>query len=281
MLRRFSVVLAGCAFLASFAAEARFGKGGSRGSSSSSSGSHSHGSGPAGSSSGGSSGSGYGGGYGYRPHWSLGFGFVPAYRYYGYGYGYGYGAASAGAVAVTNEPPPPPENPIRVSAGVEAQGYLSGFTLGVAAGLEGDRWGFTASGQNIMVRKDDGTRGFDNLQVVNAHLTFAFLSGQYGKLRVEGGADAVFAPQLIVVGPTVGLSSVVWVGGPFALEGSLMVTPYPFTQVDGKIGAALGVGPVGFRAGFRAQLLNDQGRLDGVAHQDLFLGPYVGVAVVL
>ena len=286
MLRRFCVVFAGCALLVGFPAEARFGKGGSRSGSSGSSSSHSHSSGPAGSSSSSSSGSSYSGnyssGYGYyRPSWSLGFGFVPAYRYHGYGYGFrDYGYAPSAVVA--EEPTEQPSNPIRVSAGAEAAGFVTGrgFTLGAAASVEGDRWGFAVTGMNITVRADDGTSGFDNLQVATAHLTFAFLTGQYGRLRLEGGADAVFAPNLITVGPTVGLSSVIWIGGPFALEGSLMVTPWPFTQVDAKAGAAVGVGPVGFRAGFRAQLLNDRGVVDGVVHQDIFLGPYVGVAFV-
>ena len=280
MLHRLAVVVTGCMVLVGFPAEARFGKGGSRGSSSSS-GAHSHSSTPAGSSSSSSSGGSYSSGYGYRPGWSLGLGFVPAYRYGYYGYGRGYGYGSVQPEVVETEPPAPPSTPLRVSAGVEAQGYLTGFTLGATASVEGDRWGFVASGQNIRARADDGRNGYDNLQVITAHLTFAFLTGQYGRLRLEGGADAVFAPNLFALGPTAGLSGVIWVGGPFAIESSAMVTPYPFIQLDGKLGAAIGVGPVGFRAGVRAQLLNDRGVVDGVVHQDLFLGPYVGVAVVL
>ncbi|MBS1150177.1 MAG: hypothetical protein H6Q89_1875, partial [Myxococcaceae bacterium] len=179
------------------------------------------------------------------------------------------------------EPEPQPESPgVRLSAGLEGQGFRNGATLGVLLGLEGDRWGLNASGQNIAVLAEDGSGSFDHLQVATAHLTFAFLTGRYGRLRVEAGADAVFAPNLIVIGPTAGFSGTLWIGGPFAIEGSVMVTPWPYRQLDGKLGAALGLGPVGIRAGVRAQVLDDRGLVDGVIHQDSFLGPYVGLSLV-
>ncbi len=302
-MRQALLTLAMLTALIALPAEARFGKSGGGHSSSHSSGSSSHSSSSSGSSShaatpvGSGSGSGvhygsgsgsysgggyygggyYGGGYGWRPHWYDGFygaAFVP---YYGYGWGYPaattVGSGSAAAQADEGAA-------MRVTAGAEAQGYLGGFTLGVAAALEGDRWGFNFAGQNMSLKKDDGTPGFDNLQAFSAHLTFALLTGQYGRLRLEGGADAVMAPELFVIGPTGGISGVWWVGGPFAIEGSVMYTPWPFTQIDGKAGLALGIGAVGLRAGWRFQLLDDQGRVDGVAHTDLYNGPYVGVSIV-
>lgn len=206
-----------------------------------------------------------------RPHWSVAYHsavFVPA------------PVAVAAAPAVEDEAVEEPRAALRVGAGVEGQGFVNGFTLGVNVGLEGERWGLTASGQNIAVRKDDGTPGFDHLQVATAHVTFAFLTGRYGRLRVEGGADAAFAPDLIVVGPTAGLSGTIWIGGPFAIEGSTMVTPWPYLQLDAKLGAALGLGPVGLRAGVRLQVLDDRGLVGGVPNRDILFGPYVGAAVV-
>jgi hypothetical protein len=288
MVRRLWIFVLGFAVLASVPAQARFGKTSSRSSSStssspssSSSSSSTHSASPVGS--GGGSGvgggyaSGYSRGYGYRPHYSLGFwsgAFIPRY-----GYGYGY---SAPGVVTTQAAPEEPqaESTLRVSAGLEAQGYLTGFTLAAMVGVEGERWGFTAGGQNISVKADDGSGGFDNLQTVSAHITFAFLTGQYGRLRFEGGADAVFAPDLIVLGPTGGFSGSLYIGGPFALEGAVMVTPWPFVQVDYKVGAAVGLGPVGIRAGWRTQTLDDRGLVDGVAHRDVFMGPYVGASIV-
>lgn len=219
---------------------------------------------------------------------------MPSYFGYGYGwygppYYYGYAAPMAVApapavVAPNNEPEQ--GSSIRVTAGAEAQVYSpsfsngnGGFTLGATASVEGERWGFTASGSNIAVRSECCVP-FDTIQSLTAHLTFAPLIGERGRLRIEGGADAFFAPDLIVVGPTLGLSGVVWLAGPLGLEGSAMVTPWPYRQADLKAGLALGLGPVGLRAGWRLQVLNDQGLVDGVVHQDVFNGPYLGAAVV-
>jgi hypothetical protein len=43
----------------------------------------------------------------------------------------------------------------------------------------------------------------------------------------------------------------------------------------------VGVGPLGFRAGWRFQLLSDRGLVDGIVHTDLYNGPYVGVGLAL
>ncbi len=282
MTRLLSVVLVGVSVLGSGSAEARFGKKKAQPPPSSSHGAEAVGQNSAGSSptSGGDGGgsSGYGHRHYRRSHGSVGFwtgAFVPRY-------GYGYAVVAAPAPMAVVEPVEEEvEQPstIRLGAGLEGQGFRNGFTVGLTVGIEGDRWGFVASGQNIAVLWDDG-RGFDHLRVATAHLTFAFLTGRYGRLRVEGGADAVFAPDLIVVGPTGGLSGTLWIGGPFAIEGAVMVTPWPYQQFDAKLGLALGLGPVGLRAGARVQVLEDPGLVDGVPNRDVFLGPYVGLAIV-
>jgi hypothetical protein len=285
-----SVVLVGLAVLTAFPAEARFGKksepsepqtkpsktheaepvtaspGNSGGSSSSSRGSHYSGSRR------------HSGHSGYRRSHRYGFwagAFVPSYAVV-------YAAPPSQVVVAQPVPEEPePESPgIRLTAGLEGQGFRAGFTLGALVAIEGDRWGFTGSGQNIAVLAEDGSGSLDHLQVATAHLTYAFLRGSYGRLRVEAGADAVFAPDLIVVGPTAGLSGTLWIGGPFAIEASAMVTPWPYRQFDGRAGLALGLGPVGLRAGIRAQVLDDRGLVDGVIHQDAFVGPYVGASLV-
>jgi hypothetical protein len=73
---------------------------------------------------------------------------------------------------------------------------------------------------------------------------------------------------------------VVWLGGRVSLEGSFMVTPFPFTQLDGRAGLAVGFDQLGLRAGWRVQLLDDRGLVDGIAHRDVFNGPYLGLAFV-
>jgi len=210
-------------------------------------------------------------------------------RYRGFGYGYGYSYYYAPPVVVAPAPVPPPTeplpeaeavSPIRVSLGIEGQGFIGGANLGVNAMFEGERWGVSLSAADIIVRTDDGTEGFDHIGDFTAHLTFAFLTGQYGRLRLEAGADAFVAPHLITIGPTFGMSGVVWFGGPVGLEGSVNVTPWPFTQLDGKLGLAVGIENWGLRAGWRVQVLNDRGLVDGVAHQDIFNGPYLGLSYV-
>ncbi|MBX7101690.1 MAG: hypothetical protein K1X89_28505 [Myxococcaceae bacterium] len=259
--------------LAPSAAHARFGKRGSGGAVGSTSGA----SGPSSSSS------------GSPPHAaSPRYGYAaPVYGGYGYGgyYGpryssfFGYGYVPARTVA--EEPGQPRESiPLRVQASVEAQGYVSGFTLLGDVGVEGERFGFHLSAQNIAVRSDDGTPGFDSLQQVNAHLTFALLTGDYGRLRLELGADTVFAPDLITLGPTGGVSGSIYLGQVVAIEASLMATPVPYEQLDGKLGIGVGLGPVGLRAGWRVQVLDDRGLVDGIIHRDVFNGPYVGVSLV-
>lgn len=294
--------------LLSMPAEARFGKGGSSSSSSSghSSSSHSsggsstsHGAAPvshgsSSSSSGGSSGSysgGYGSGYssydsgygyGYRPYRD---GFYSGYFVPSYGYGYGSYWATPGPVYAASAAPAVVQEPsdVRVTASGEAQLMTrtnTGMSLGVAATFEGERWGFSATGYAISLLADDGSGQTDTIQQLNLHLTYAFLTGRYGRLRVEVGADTVFAQDLVAMGPTGGLSGTLWIGGPFAIEGAVSMTPFPYKQLDYRANLAVGLGALGLRAGWRTQVLDDQGLVDGVVHVDTFQGPFAGLAFV-
>jgi hypothetical protein len=172
---------------------------------------------------------------------------------------------------------------LRVTAGVEGL-YLtagtSGFIFGGGATVEGERWGVTLLGQNIAVKAEDGSGAVDNIGVLTARLSFAFLTGKYGRLRAEAGVDTVFAPSMVAVGPLFGLSGSLWIYGPLALEGSAFLVPYPYWELDWRAGLVLGVGPVGIRVGWRTQVLDDRGWVDGVIHRDTFQGPYVGLAIV-
>jgi hypothetical protein len=153
-----------------------------------------------------------------------------------------------------------------------------GFTLGIHAALEGERWGFSASAQNIAVKAKDDP-GVDMIQQVNAHLTYAFVRTEHLRLRLEGGLQSAFAPSARFFGGGGGFSGSLWVAGPLVIEGSAIATVYPFVQVDGRAGLALGFGPVGIRGGWRVQVLDDRGLVDGVIHQDIFSGPYAGLSV--
>jgi hypothetical protein len=171
---------------------------------------------------------------------------------------------------------------LRVTAGVEGLFLttgLSGFIFGGGATVEGERWGVTLLGQNIAVKADDGSGAVDNIGVVTARISYAFLTGKYGRLRAEVGADTVFAPSLVAVGPLFGVSGSLWIFGPLALEGSAFLVPYPYWELDWRAGLVLGVGPVGIRAGWRTQVLDDRGWVDGVIHRDTFQGPYAGLSI--
>lgn len=169
---------------------------------------------------------------------------------------------------------------VRATAGIEFIYFTNqerGYALGIAAALEVDRMGINVSAQHLSVGADDGSDGNDSIQQVSARVSYALLVGSMGRVRVEMGIDTFFAPDVTLLGPTAGFTGTLWIAGPVALEGSVMGSVYPFWQVDGRMGVVIGLGALGIRAGFRAQLLDDQGVVDGVAHRDVFMGPYAGV----
>lgn len=218
----------------------------------------------------------YGWGYGYGFYSGA---FVP---FYGYGYRpYGYYAPTV--VVSSGQPVATEPSNLRATAGADFMYFVAnankGYTLGINGAFEGERWGFNAMAQNIAVAADDGSNLVDNLQQVNAHVSFAFLTGTYGRIRAELGADAVFAPSAVFLGPSIGLSGVLWIVGPLAFESSVYGTVYPFWQLDWKAALVIGAGPVGFRVGWRTQVLDDRGTVDGVVHRDVYMGPYAGVGV--
>ena len=241
----------------------------------------------------------YGGysGYGYGPGYRYGSGYGDGFN--GYGYGYGYGGPSYGwgygyepllggpvtyigidGTQLEGSAGPPPQ--VVVTAGADAQVLRqNGGALGVRLGIEGHRWGFSSDLHSVVVGTNDGTRGTDAIHLLNAHVTYALLSGPHGRLRLEAGADSAFAPDATFLGPGFAVSTVVGLMGPVSFEGRMGLTPFPFTQVDWNAGLVVGLGPVGIRGGWRSTYLNDQGRVDGTIHEDLFDGPYVGLSLAL
>jgi len=304
-MRHGAVLAAAAVALLASPSEARFGKAGSSSGSSSSSSSRSSSSSSSTRVSSGSSSSGNyhaavpaGSSSSSSSSWSF---FGPRPVRYGYysgayvpWYGYGYcqrttmvattgvvttGVATTGAANGVEQE----EAGLRVTAGVEGlylTAGLSGYIFGGGAMVEGERWGLTLLGQDIGVRADDGSGAMDHIGVLTARLSYAFLTGKYGRLRVEGGADTVIAPNLVAVGPVLGVSGSVWIYGPLALEGSAFIVPWPYWELDWRAGLVLGVGPIGLRVGWRTQVLDDRGWVDGVIHRDAFMGPYAGLSIV-
>jgi hypothetical protein len=212
--------------------------------------------------------------------------FIPRYGY-GYGYGYyrpllGYGFSPWLVAPGTPETSPGPTQ-LRVTAGIQAVALLvgeTGVTVGVHGQLEGERWGVALAAQNVSSRQAGATGGLQSIQQAQVRVTYAFLTGRFGRLRGELGGDVLFAPRYIALAPSAGLAGSLWVGGPVALEASVLVSPLPFWQLDYQAGVAVGLGPVGLRAGWRTQVLDDRGAVDGTVHHLVFMGPYLGVAVV-
>lgn len=260
-------------------AEARFGKGGSGGSSggsrSSSSSRSTHAAVPVGSSSSSSSSGGSSTSSGFFSR-RLGYfsgAFVPMY---------GYGYSRPHAVVLMDDPDDEEEAEVslRATAGAEFLYFtnqLRGYAFGLNASLEGERLGISVSAQHLSVAADDGTSGNDTLQQVGARLSYAFLTGSRGRVRAELGVDVIFAADVVLLGPSVGFSGTMWIAGPLAFEASVCGSVYPFWQLDARAGLVVGMGALGLRVGWRAQLLDDQGVVDGVAHRDLFTGPYAGL----
>jgi hypothetical protein len=167
----------------------------------------------------------------------------------------------------------------------ELTGDVMGFHTmdgGSAAGqlrIEGPKWGVALEGRTIAVNADDGSGGTDHLSFFNGFVTYALLGNERGRLRLEAGGQSAFAPDLIVLSPAVGLSLAVGFGDHFGIEAVARGSVYPHTQVELSGGITYALGPVGLRLGMRGIYLNDQGWVDGVAHEDAFSGPYVGMGM--
>ncbi|MFN7132488.1 MAG: hypothetical protein ACK4N5_10420, partial [Myxococcales bacterium] len=141
------------------------------------------------------------------------------------------------------------------------------------------RFGFNSQFTSIFARAEGGAPGLDHIGLLDAHLTYAILRGEHGRLRLEGGLSSAFAPDIIFVGPDVGTSAAMGIAGPVGAEASLHLTPYPYVQVDGYAGLTLTLGPAGLRAGWRHVYLNDRGLVDGVVNADTFSGPFLGLSL--
>ncbi len=224
------------------------------------------------------------------------------------------------ASAVGSRPPPPPPRPAPPShvvvvepdyhptyivtpaprARVAPSLYLeredtvrSAFRLGVDGGpmsegvgmnlflaFEGELVGLDGRVTGLSLPTDDGTEGSDSITVTGVHLTYAVLAEDLVRWRVEAGLSSAHAPDLVVLGPSMGTSLDVRLMRPLDLEARLQVTPFPYRQLDAQAGLAFKPSPFLVRAGWRMLMLDDAGLVDGVVHRDVFNGPYVGLGLV-
>jgi hypothetical protein len=167
--------------------------------------------------------------------------------------------------------------------GFDAQWLPEGSATGMHLGVEGEEVGALVRVSGLKLRAEEGGGGEDQISVVGVHLSWAALRSPSGRLRMEAGLSVASAPDVTFVGPSLGLSSELYLLDSLALEGRVHVTPVPYRQLDaagGVVGYFLG-NLVALRSGLRVLVLNDAGAVDGVVHQDVLPGPYVSVGLAL
>ncbi|MFL5354120.1 hypothetical protein [Archangium sp.] len=180
----------------------------------------------------------------------------------------------------TQEPEPDePSHPVMVRLGAEGQRLRDGGAWGFNLGIEERRWGVSTRFTALALLADDGSDGVDHLQLMEAHVTFAPLVSEFGRLRFEGGVAAARAPDVTFVGPSLAASFERCLVGALDLEGRVQWVPIPHLQLDGQAGLAVHLGVLTLRAGWRGLLLDDRGLVDGEVHRDVLGGPFGGLGL--
>jgi hypothetical protein len=177
------------------------------------------------------------------------------------------------------EPVAAPRSPVLVRMGVEGYVMHEGSAATFNLGIEGRRWGVAGVASSMRLGADDGTDTEDRVQLYSAHLTYALLSSELGRLRVEGGAAIARAPDVTFVGPSIALSFERCLFGALDVEGRGQLVPVPHLQMDAQVGLALHLGVFNVRGGWRWLVLDDRGHVDGERHRDVFTGPYAGIGL--
>ncbi|WP_224362705.1 hypothetical protein [Hyalangium versicolor] len=154
-----------------------------------------------------------------------------------------------------------------------------GSRVNLFLALEGERLGLDGRLTGLSLATDDGSAGRDEIATLGLHLTYAIVAQEKVRLRLEGGFTYAEAPELKVFGPSIGGSFEGRLSPHLDFEMRLQATPFPYRQVDGQAALALKYMPFAFRAGWRTLLLNDAGYVDGVEHQDIFNGPFLGMGL--
>lgn len=170
-------------------------------------------------------------------------------------------------------------NSLMFRLGVEGQTLGEGSSVAFNAGIEGQHWGVAAGVTGLRLPTDDGTPGEDKIDLGSAHLTLALFTDDQTRLRLEGGVAWAKAPDVTFGGPSFALSFERCLFGALDLEARGQVVPVPYTQVDTQAGLALHLNAVTLRTGWRFQMLDDRGQVDGVVHRDYFSGPYAGIGL--
>jgi hypothetical protein len=174
-----------------------------------------------------------------------------------------------------------PEQPIGLDITADAGFVSQGYAVGLGLQAEGEKLGFGVKLNMFNLATEDGSPGRDYISLLALKPSVLLVARDDVRVRVSGGLDVAFAPDVTFVGPGLGASTLLRLAGPLKLEASANWTPLPFTQLSGDAGLAVELDMVRLRGGYRAIYLDDQGHVDGESHRELLAGPYIGLALVL
>lgn len=202
----------------------------------------------------------------------------PSYVHYGWGFGYyPYVAAPQPAAPLAAEVVESAPGPT-ATLGVDAFAHGLGGSLGLNMAVEGQRWGLNGQYSSLFYASDFGGLDPSTTSLYDLRLSYALISGQHGRLRLEGGVSGVVAPDLATLGPDAGVSVALGLVGPVGVEAAAHATVLPHQRYDWNAGLTLALGHVGLRAGWKQLRLDDNGLTEqGVRYVDDFSGPYFGV----
>src|SRR5205823_1484097 len=102
---------------------------------------------------------------------------------------------------------------LMINLGAEGQVRSGGGSLGAGLVIEGERIGLNTQFIALFQQADDGSNTTDSIKLFSSHLTFAVIANEYGRLRLEGGVNTAFAPDMTAIGVSGGISTVWGIAG--------------------------------------------------------------------
>ncbi len=158
----------------------------------------------------------------------------------------------------------------------------NGFAGNLALSIDGERLGFNGEIAGFAL---NGSSGFDSSNAMGlgtAHLTYAILASDHGRLRIDLGGSIVSWPDTalrtgaMAFGPDVGLSGRLSLVGPLGVEGHARVTPFPHAVTDLEGALAFRFGAMAVTGGWRHVFVDGDATLPSLR----FSGPEFGLAVL-
>ncbi|MGC4113146.1 MAG: hypothetical protein QM765_00395 [Myxococcales bacterium] len=186
----------------------------------------------------------------------------------------------APVVVINNPPAKKDDEPKlgRVIVGINGGGDLKEVAAGASLTVEGKRWGFNLNYGMTVFDADQDTRKIE-LKMLDAHLVFAPIVGQRGRVRIEVGANGGYACGAWIVAPEVGLSGDVRILGPIGLSGFVRGSIWPYKRIDAFAGLMAQLSILRIELGWREMRLDVD--FDNGSHVgDRWGGPNLGLSMV-